>query len=96
LPPPTTFPKFSKKEFKYHKIKRVQIQFSAQEADQSDAEVMEAFMEKDQEDLTVRYEMEVDGKAGSRVGSFELLFDARGKLLNQRDIVRRPVDNLLY
>jgi hypothetical protein len=83
-------------EFRWYKVRRVQAQFSAQVPDQPDAEVIRKFMKNDYQNLTIRYEMEVDGKAGGEVGAYELLFDAGGALVKKRPIVRRPLDNLLY
>lgn len=83
-------------EFDRHRIRRTQVQFSAGKSDQPDAEVIGKFINNDFGELTVRYEIEADGRIGSQIGGYELLFDPDGKLVKRRPIVRRPLDNILY
>jgi hypothetical protein len=75
---------------------RVQQQYFPQENEDDADEVLEDFKEKDLEDFEIRYELEVDTRAGNELGSFELLFDSNGKLLEKREIVRRAEDNIYY
>jgi hypothetical protein len=73
---------------------RVQQQYYPQN-DEAD-KVLKDFKEKDLENFEIRYELEVDTRAGNKLNSFELLFDNNGKLLQQREIVRRGEDNIYY
>jgi hypothetical protein len=75
---------------------RVQQQYFPQENEDEADEVLEDFKEKDLEDFEIRYELEVDTRAGNKLGSFELLFDSNGKLLEKREIARRAEDNIYY
>ena len=83
-----------KERYGRYKIKKTQKQYSAEEGD-DDAEAIAEITEGDADDLTVRYELEIQVR-GSQVGSYEVLFDREGKFLQQRKIVRRSLDNLLY
>lgn len=84
------------KEYKRFKVRRTQKQFSAEEDDEEDNEVIEEFIEQDNDDLTIRYEIEIDVRDQSGVGSYEMLFDEEGHFLNKRKIIRRSLDNILY
>ncbi len=83
-------------EYRRFKIRKVQKQYSAEETNEADKEAIEEFMEKDQDDLRIRYEIEVDIKSREAVGSFEMLWDDEGNFLEKRKIIRRSLDNLLY
>jgi hypothetical protein len=83
-------------EFGRHRIRRTQVQFSAGYSGQPDAEIISKFINNAGGELTVRYEIEADGRIGSQIGGYELLFDPDGKLVKRRPIVRRPLDNILY
>lgn len=87
---------YLQKEFNRFKVRKVQLQFSAKEVDQADTDVMKRVMEGDQIRLTVRYEMEIDGRIGPNVGAYELLFNKEGQLLSKRTVIRRSLDNILY
>ncbi len=78
------------------KVKKVQQQFSAEDSDETDEEVLQAFLKKEHDDLTIRYELEVAIRKGNEVGTYEMLFDHTGKFLRKRKIVRRSLDNILY
>ncbi len=79
-----------------YKITRLQRQYSAEDQDEEDEEVIEEYIEYDTEDLTVRYEMIVYLKGQGKYGPYELLFDHYGKLLNSQKVERRSPDNVLY
>jgi hypothetical protein len=84
------------KEFGHYRIRRTQVQYSAGTPDQPDADVFRDFAGQQYDSLTVRYEIEADGRNGSQIGGYELLFDPDGKLVKKRPIVRRSLDNILY
>ena len=73
---------------------RVQQQYHPQQAEATEA--LKNFKDKNFEDFEIRYELEVDTRANRKLNSFELLFDKNGKLLQQREIVRRAGDNIYY
>ncbi|WP_428234739.1 hypothetical protein [Gracilimonas sp.] len=75
------------------RLTRVQRQYSAFEND-DDEEVLEKILEEDFEDLLIRYEIEIDGQNKTELGSFEILFDVNGNLIQKRRIVRRSLDNI--
>ena len=83
-----------KERYGRYKIKKTQKQYSAEEGDDG-AEAIGEINEGDADDLTIRYELEIQAR-GSQMGSYEVLFDREGKFLQQRKIVRRSLDNLLY
>ncbi|MBD0258914.1 MAG: hypothetical protein ICV83_24615 [Cytophagales bacterium] len=85
-----------KKEFGKYKVRRTQVQYSAGESGLSDAEVIGRLGRPKPEDVTVRYELEVDAVIPPNLGAYELLFDAEGNVLERRKITRRPLDNILY
>lgn len=71
-------------------ITRIQRQYFDGESD----EKIEDFLEGDFDDLSLRYELEIDGQNRKELGSFELLFDDNGTLLQKRKIIRRSIDNI--
>ncbi|MGN8226635.1 hypothetical protein [Gracilimonas sp. BCB1] len=71
---------------------RVQRQFSAFE--NNDEQMLVEILEKDFEDLLIRYEIEIDGQNKTELGSFEMLFDVNGNFIQKRRIVRRSLDNI--
>ncbi|MDX1592522.1 MAG: hypothetical protein R3283_11185 [Balneolaceae bacterium] len=81
-------------EYTKHEITRVQRQFLANEKDEDNEDVIEDVLERDFEDLLILYELEVDAQNKKVLGSFELLFDDDGELVQKRRIVRRSLDNI--
>src|SRR6056297_354 len=82
-------------EFTRIRITRLQRQFIADDDDEVDnIDFIHDILESDEEDYEVRYELEVEGKSGSAIGAFELLFDHYGELIQRRKIVRRSLDNI--
>ena len=89
--------------FARYTLTRIQRQYTPEDEDDGE-DLLEDLLERDEEDddeeedvdAIVRYELEVNGRDGDVLGAFELTFDADGRLVQQRRIVRRPVDNLLY
>lgn len=81
-------------QFSRFRMTRVQRQFISDEEDEEGEEVIEDFLENDMDDLVVRYEIEVEGQNRSEMGSFEMLFDSKGELIQRRRIVRRSIDNI--
>lgn len=79
-----------------HQIRRVQRQYSAKDTSVTDAEVLSTLLQGNREGLTVRFELEVDVQQRSTIGSYELLFDEQGALLQERKIIRRSLNNILY
>jgi hypothetical protein len=84
------------KEFGKYKVRRTQVQYSGGQSGLSDAEVLGRLGRPKPEDVTVRYELEVDAAVPPNLGAYELLFDADGNVLERRTIVRRSLDNILY
>jgi hypothetical protein len=87
--------------FARHTLTRIQRQYTPEDED-DDEDLLEDLLERegddDEEDLDalVRYELEANARDGDVLGAFELTFDADGRLVQQRRIIRRPLDNLLY
>jgi hypothetical protein len=84
------------KKFGRHKVRRTQVQYSGGTSGLSDAEVLKSLGRPEPGGVTVRYELEVDAFASANPGAYELLFDADGNVLEQREIARRSLDNILY
>ncbi|MEX2379681.1 MAG: hypothetical protein WD530_02995 [Vicingaceae bacterium] len=88
------------KNYKKHRVERFQIQYNREieeEGPEEDEDFMEDFIEMDLEDLIVNYEIEVEVLSESGESSLmELLFDAKGKLIQQRKVKRRDEDYILY
>ncbi|NBC02156.1 MAG: hypothetical protein GVY20_00475 [Bacteroidetes bacterium] len=81
-------------QFSRFRMTRVQRQYISDEEDEDGEDVIEDFLENDMDDLIVRYEIEVEGQNRSEMGSFEMLFDPEGELIQRRRIVRRSIDNI--
>jgi len=79
-----------------YKITRLQRQYSAEDQDEEDEEVIAEYLEYDTNDLTVRYEMVIYLKGHGRYGLYELLFDDDGELIETQKVERRSPDNVLY
>ena len=77
-------------QYTKYEITRIQRQYSDGELD----EKIEDFLEGDFDDLNLRYELEIDAQNRKELGSFELLFDDNGTLLQKRKIIRRSIDNI--
>ncbi|MDF9798288.1 hypothetical protein OKW21_003551 [Catalinimonas alkaloidigena] len=87
---------YFEEDFEKHKIQRLQRQYTPEESDDEDEELIEDFMEEDREDLTIRYEIVARVKSDKMYGPYEFLFDDEGELLNVQKIERRSLDNVLY
>ena len=73
-----------------HRIRKIQRQLSG------DARAVQASIrEAPSDEVTIRYELEFYGN-GEKKALWEGLFDDQGKLLNRREVVLRPTDNLAY
>jgi len=79
-----------------YKITRLQRQYSAEDQDEEDEEVIEEYIEYDTDDLTVRYEMVIYLKGQGLYGLYELLFDDDGELIEAQKVERSSPDNVLY
>lgn len=77
-------------QYTKYEITRIQRQYPTDKTNQK----IEAFLNGDFEDLILRYELEIDGQNRKELGSFELLFDDGGALLQKRKIIRRSIDNI--
>ena len=82
--------------YDHHRARRVQKQYSAKAKHESDEAVLKALEQDNEKELTIRYELVVDVRRDSEVGSYELLFDDQGNFLQERKIVRRSLDYILY
>jgi hypothetical protein len=87
---------YLEKEYTRFIIRKIQKQFTSDDADIPAAEVIEKGTKNKDENLTIRYELEIDGKQGLTLISHEILFDHEGLFIQQRKIIRRQVDNILY
>lgn len=82
-------------QFNKYRLTRIQIQFlAADEDDEDDSDFIDDILEEDAEDYEIRYEIELDGENRRELGSFEMLYDESGKLIEKRRIVRRSLDNI--
>lgn len=82
-------------QFSRVRITRLQQQYIADDEDDTDdIDFIDDILENDEEDYEIRYELEVEGKSGSEIGAFELLFDHQGDLIQRRKIARRSLDNI--
>lgn len=77
--------------FHKHRIRKIQRQLTGSPDDLEDV-----IDEDESENITTRYEIEYYGKSESRDELWEGLFDARGKMLQQRVIILRPANNLNF
>nr|WKN39133.1 hypothetical protein K4G66_10525 [Tunicatimonas sp. TK19036] len=80
--------------YEKHKIRRIQRQFLPKNSDENLLNTILSFSEETEQ--FINYEIEVNVKEQSRMRAYEILFDAEGQILDQRLIVRRSLDNLLY
>jgi len=91
----TAIKKSLSEQFEKYKIRKIQRQFTGK--GMSDEEIVEELMEGETEQLTIKYEIVVDGREHSGdMGPYEMRFDSLGKKLVERKIIRRSLDNLLY
>jgi len=91
----TAIKKALSEQFEKYKIRKIQRQFTGK--GMSDEEIVEKLMEGETEQLTIKYEIVVDGREHSGdMGPYEMRFDSLGKKLVERKIIRRSLDNLLY
>lgn len=81
------------KQYTRFRFTRIQRQFSAMDADDTD-EILEDVIDEDYDELTIRFEIVVDAENKDVLGSFELLFDKHGNMIQKRRIVRRSLDNI--
>jgi hypothetical protein len=82
-------------QFNKFRLTRIQLQFIAADKDGvDDSDFIDDILEKDADDYEIRYEIELDGENRRELGSFELLYDEFGKLIEKRRIVRRSLDNI--
>lgn len=79
-------------EYKNHKIRRLQIQYSGYAEDLEDL-----FDENEFENLEIRYEVEFTGTDLDGLSQFwEGLFDEKGKFIRKRRIITPPTENLIF
>lgn len=86
---------FFTRQYDGYRLRRLQQQYTPADG-QTPAAALAAFQAGDRATLQLRYEIEAEVKADGRLGEYEFLFDASGRLLQQRPIVRRPTDHVLY
>lgn len=77
-----------------YKIRRVQRQFLPQSTGKALLNTLQSPSPPSEQ--KENYELEVDVKEGSRMRSYEILFNTEGKMEQRRLIVRRSLDNFLY
>jgi hypothetical protein len=81
-------------QFSKYDITRIQRQFVTTETDEDDEDFIDDILEYDSEDYKIRYEIVVDGQSRRELGSFEMLYDRSGELIEKRRILRRSLDNI--
>ena len=81
---------FSSTYSKY-KIKKIQLQWTGEEQD-----LLNALNDKGARNLTIRYEIEYQGRTSEENRLWEGLFDQSGKLLRRSKIILAPTENLTY
>lgn len=77
--------------YQKYQIRKIQRQLTGEPEDLEDA-----IDENEREGITVRYEIEFQGKTEDQNELWEGLFDEKGNLLRRRKIVLRPTDNFNY
>jgi hypothetical protein len=87
---------YLEKEYARFIIRKIQKQFTSDDEENPAAEIIEKAMKNKDGNLTIRYELEVDGKQDLSLISHEVLFDHEGLFIQKRKIIRRQVDNILY
>ena len=75
------------------KVKKTQKQFSS--GSQSDEAVIEMALQNVATE-TVRYEIIVETKTDVSWTTFEMLFDAQGNFISEKEVVGRLADHILY
>jgi len=84
-----------KRHFEKHytrfKIHKIQIQYTG-----SDTDLARVLTGNDAKEIQTRYEIEYYGKQKSEKIFWEGLFTSEGELIEKREIIQRPVDNLNY
>lgn len=85
---------YFEENFRRYRLTRIQIQYSDDLPDR----VVRGVMNKNTDDLRIRYEIEAIVKGGEEdlFGPYEFLFDEKGELLNSREIEERATDNVRY
>jgi hypothetical protein len=79
-------------QFNKFRLTRIQIQYFP--ADEDDADFIDDILQQDAEDYEIRYEIEVDGENRRELGSFEMLYNESGSLIEKRRILRPSLDNI--
>lgn len=82
---------FMDSTYRKHTIQKIQVQWSGAPDDLEDL-----IDEDEREELTTRYEIEYYGKNASHDELMEGLFDAEGRMLQERIVKLRPTDNLNF
>lgn len=77
-----------------YKTVRVQRQYSSNSLD--GAEVINAFLNNNNDKLTIRYEIIAYVKSEEKFGPYEYLFDHEGSFINYQKVSHRSSDNVLY
>lgn len=81
-------------QFNKYRLTRIQIQYIHTDEDDDDEDLIEDILEEDADDYEIRYEIELDGENRRELGSFEMLYDETGTLIEKRRILRRSLDNI--
>lgn len=82
-------------QFNKYRLTRIQLQFIAADDDGvDDSDFIDDILESDSEDYEIRFEIELDGENRRELGSFEMLYNESGTLLEKSKIIRRSLDNI--
>lgn len=82
---------YFEKQYTRYKITKIQVQYTGAESNL--AQVLKG---DHSADVKTRYEIEYYGKNENEKTLWEGLFTAEGELIEKREIIQRPVDNLNY
>ena len=82
---------YFKSTYSKFKVSKIQLQWSGNEDDLS-----KAIIDRNPDEIIVRYEIEFYGKNKEEDEMWEGLFSDKGELLKRRKIIFRPTDNLTY
>ncbi len=80
--------------FSRFKIRKTQVQYSSKKL--ADEDIITAVIKENYENLTLRYELVINGKSKESSGTFEILLDEIGGFLKQKEVIRLPLDNVIY
>lgn len=87
-----------KDRFDRYKIRELQRQYTCTDSEEAKCseKILRMIASAEVSGLAIRYEIEIDGTKAGKSISRELLFDSEGNVRQERTILRRQTDNILY